>query len=151
MELVTIDEFRKIDLRVAKIIAAERIHGSDKLIRLELDLGDPSTSSGQDPSANSINAQAVRGSEESSGSRRSGEQSRTASSGQEKRQVVAGIGTAYTPEELVGREIAIVANLTPRTLVGVESRGMLLAASDEQGEPVILTVEKHVAPGAKIT
>jgi len=113
---MTIDEFRQVDLRVAKVLTAERIEGSEKLVRLQVDLGDPSTSSG------------LGG-----------------------RQVVAGIGKTYEPAELVGREIVVVANLEPRVMMGVESQGMLLAASDANGTPVILTVERDVEPGAKIT
>ncbi|MEK7212622.1 MAG: methionine--tRNA ligase subunit beta [Patescibacteria group bacterium] len=106
--MINIEEFQKIDLRVAKVLTAERVEGSDKLIRLELDLGD------------------------------------------EKRQIVAGIAGAYEPESLVGREIVVVANLEPRTLKGLESNGMLLAASDADGKPVILTLDKEVPPGAMV-
>ncbi|MEK7554469.1 MAG: methionine--tRNA ligase subunit beta [Patescibacteria group bacterium] len=68
--------------------------------------------------------------------------------GTEVRQIIAGIGKAYAPETLVNREIVIVANLEPRKLMGFESQGMLLAASD--GSPVILVPEREVPPGAKI-
>jgi methionyl-tRNA synthetase len=121
---MTIDEFRQVDLRVAKVLAAERVEGSEKLVRLTVDAGDKDVA--------------------------------TLPAG---RQVVAGIGKAYTPEALIGKEIVVVANLEPRVFtlrsdsgqVGIESRGMLLAASDENGTPVILTVEKDVPPGAKVT
>ncbi|MDD3399598.1 MAG: methionine--tRNA ligase subunit beta [Candidatus Paceibacterota bacterium] len=107
MENINFDEFKKVDLRVAKILKAERVEGSDKLLRLEVDLGE------------------------------------------EQRQILAGIGKEYEPESLVNREIIVVANLEPRTMMGLESQGMLLAASIE-GKPVILTTDKEVPPGSEI-
>ena len=68
----------------------------------------------------------------------------------EARQIVAGIGKSYEPDALVGRTIVIVANLAPRTLMGVESRGMLLAAHGEEG-PVLLVPDGDVASGAKVS
>jgi len=67
----------------------------------------------------------------------------------EERTIVAGIKSAYTKEELVGKKIIIVANLEPAKIRGVKSNGMLLAASD--GEPVLLTVDKPVKNGSKIS
>ncbi len=69
--------------------------------------------------------------------------------GGEERQVIAGIGTMYEPEGLLGREVAVVANLEPRQIMGFESQGMILAADD--GRPIILVPERPVAPGSKIT
>jgi methionine--tRNA ligase beta chain len=69
--------------------------------------------------------------------------------GKEKRQLVAGIGKYYRPEDLIGKEIVVVANLEPKKIRGIESQGMILAA-DVNGEPVILSPEKEVAPGTKI-
>lgn len=105
---MTIEEFRQVDLRVGKILSAERVEGSPKLIKLQVDIGEP-------------------------------------------RQLVAGIGKAYTPEELVGREIIIVANLEPRTMMGFESQGMLLAAHGDDGVPFLLMPDKEVSPGSKIS
>lgn len=68
-------------------------------------------------------------------------------SGQETRQIVAGVAQYYTPDSLVGREIVIVANLEPRVLKGVESQGMLLAA-DDNGAPVLLAPDREVPPGS---
>lgn len=110
--MINYEDFQKLDLRVAKIVEAERVAGSEKLIKLQVDLGDPSTGSGQ---------------------------------------VVAGIGKEYAPEDLVGKEIIIVANLEPRVLMGIESNGMLLTAHGESGEPIILQPEKEVPPGSKIS
>lgn len=105
--MITIEEFAKIELRVATVKAVEPHPNADRLFVLQIDLGT------------------------------------------EERQLVAGIRAHYTPEELVGKQIVVVANLQPATLRGVESQGMLLAASD--GEKVIvLSPEKFIAPGSKV-
>ncbi len=70
--------------------------------------------------------------------------------GSEERQIVAGIRAHYTPEELVGRQIVVVANLQPAMLRGVESQGMLLAASDDEGHLAIVTPERRIRPGAQV-
>ncbi len=104
--MITYDDFAKIELKVAGVTAAERVDGSDKLLKLSVSLGT------------------------------------------EQRTIVAGIGTAYEPEALIGRQIVIIANLEPRRLMGIESQGMLLAAGD--GSPVFLTPEKGVSDGSAI-
>ena len=106
--MINFEEFKKIDLRVVKIIKAERVESSEKLIKLEVD----------------------------------GEE--------EKRQIVAGIGKYYKPEDLVGKEIIMVWNLEPKILFGLESQGMLLAAKNGE-EPIILVPEKEAPVGAKIS
>lgn len=105
--MITFDEFKKAELRVGKITAAERVEGSEKLIKLAVDVST------------------------------------------EVRQIVAGIGKRYTPEELIGRQIIIVANLAPRALMGIESHGMLLAANDENGLSLIAP-DRDVALGAQV-
>ncbi|MBP1684063.1 MAG: methionyl-tRNA synthetase [Deltaproteobacteria bacterium] len=70
--------------------------------------------------------------------------------GSEQRQLVAGIRAHYEPQELVGKQVVVVANLQPATLRGVQSQGMLLAASDEQGRLAIVTPEKPVSNGAPV-
>jgi methionyl-tRNA synthetase len=105
---ITIDDFAKVDLRVALVKVAERVKGADKLLRLEVDLGDHT------------------------------------------RQILAGIALAYEPEQLVGRKIVIVANLQPRKMRGLESNGMLLAASLEGGRPVLAGFLEEVPVGAKL-
>ncbi len=112
---ISIDAFREIDLRVAKITAAEKIEGADKLLKLQLDLG-PSGDSGE---------------------------------ATEQRQIVSGIAEKYSPEELIGREIIVVYNLEPRMLRGVESQGMLLAASGDDFI-ALLAPDREVPPGTKI-
>ncbi len=73
----------------------------------------------------------------------------TISLGDEERQIVSGIAKSYTPESLIGRQVVIIANLEPRSLMGLESQGMLLAADSPDG-PVILGPERLVAAGVKI-
>jgi len=71
--------------------------------------------------------------------------------GDETRQILAGIALAYAPEELIGRKVVIVANLAPRKMRGLESNGMLLAASvGPEGKPVLCTFAEDIAPGAKV-
>ncbi|MFZ0393162.1 MAG: methionine--tRNA ligase [Terracidiphilus sp.] len=106
---ITIDDFAKVDLRVAQVLVAERVPKADKLLRLEVDLG------------------------------------------YEKRQILAGIAQFYEPEKLVGRKIVIVANLAPRKMRGLESNGMLLAASiPPDGAPVLAGFLEDVPLGAKL-
>ena len=106
---IAIDDFVKIDLRVAQIVVAERIPKADKLLRLEVDLG------------------------------------------YEKRQILSGIAEWYTPEELIGRRIVVIANLAPRKMRGLESHGMLLAASHgENGKPILATFGEEIALGSRL-
>jgi methionyl-tRNA synthetase len=105
---IAIDDFAKVDLRVAQILVAERVPKADKLLRLEVDLG------------------------------------------YEKRQILAGIAQYYEPEKLIGRKIVIVANLAPRKMRGLESNGMLLAASLEGGAPVLAGFLEDVPLGSRL-
>jgi methionyl-tRNA synthetase len=105
---ITIDDFAKIELRVAQVKVAEKVKGADKLLRLEVDLGT------------------------------------------EVRQIVAGIAEAYAPETLIGRKVVIVANLAPRKLRGLESNGMIVAASLEGGRPVLAAFLEEVPIGARL-
>src|SRR3982075_657964 len=102
---ISIDDFAKVELRVAQVKTAERVKGADKLLRLEVDLGT------------------------------------------EVRQLVAGIAEAYEPEALIGRKVVIVANLAPRKLRGLESNGMIVAASPEDGKPVLASFLEDVPIG----
>ena len=106
--MINIEEFRKLELKVATIKKVEAHPNADKLLVLQIDLGS------------------------------------------EERQIVAGIKGHYAPEELVGRQVIVVANLETAKLRGVESQGMLLAASDGD-RIVILTPETTVNPGAKVS
>jgi methionyl-tRNA synthetase len=107
--MVTFDEFKKLDIRVAEIIACEKVPETDKLLRLEVDIGE------------------------------------------EKRQVIAGLAKHYQPEELVGRQVLFVANLKPVRLRGLLSEGMILAATDKEGNLTLTTVEERIAPGSPIS
>jgi methionyl-tRNA synthetase len=108
-EKITIEDFAKVELRVAQIKVAERVPKADKLLRLEVDLG------------------------------------------YEQRQILAGIAEHYAPESLIGRKVVIVANLAPRKLRGLESNGMIVAASlGEAGKPVLAGFLEEVEIGARL-
>ncbi|MFC2158065.1 methionine--tRNA ligase [Acidobacteriota bacterium] len=104
---ISFKEFKTMELRVAQILEAERVEGTDKLLKLKVDLGD------------------------------------------EQRQLVAGVAQEYSPEELVGKKLGIIANLEPATIRGVESQGMILAA-EVGGKAVIAFYPDDVPPGSKI-
>jgi len=108
-DYISIEDFAKIDLRLAEIVKAEKVEKADKLVKLEVALGE------------------------------------------ERRTVVAGIALHYSPEELIGKKIVIVANLQPTKLRGVLSEGMILAASDSDGLGVLtLDPGKNVSSGSKV-
>ena len=94
---VTFEDFKKLDIRIGRVLSAERVEGTDKLIKLQIDLGT------------------------------------------EKRQVVAGMADFLEPDHFKGKEVPVLTNLEPRTLRGVESQGMVLAAEVEGGRPVLHT------------
>jgi len=106
---VSLSDVEKLDIRIGKVVNAERIPGSRKLVKIEVDLGEPET-----------------------------------------RTLVAAVAGFYEPGELVGMNIVVLANLKPKKFMGVESRGMLLAA-DVDGRPVLLTVAEDVPPGTRVT
>ena len=106
---ISIDDFIKVELRIAQILVAERIPKADKLLRLEVDLGDFG-----------------------------------------KRQILSGIAEHYPPEDLIGRRIIVITNLAPRKMRGLESHGMLLAASEENGKPYLATVPEGVPLGTRL-
>lgn len=108
INIITIDDFSKVELRVAEIISAEKLKNADKLLKLQVKIGENT------------------------------------------RQIVAGIAKYYTPEELVGKKIIVVANLKPTKLRGELSEGMLLAASNDKGELTLVTVEKDIDSGARV-
>lgn len=104
---ITIDDFAKIDLRVATVIDAERVPKTDKLIKLQVKIGD------------------------------------------EERTIVSGIAQHYEPENLIGKNVIVIANLKPAKLRGIESRGMVLAASDGEGN-LVLADAPGIASGSKV-
>ena len=105
---ISIDDFMKVELRTAKVLQAEAVPKSKKLLKLTLDVGT------------------------------------------EQRTVLAGIAEAYQPEQLVGKTIAMVFNLRPAKLMGMESNGMVLAASPEGGKPTLITFDDGVQPGWRV-
>ncbi|HJU44207.1 MAG TPA: methionine--tRNA ligase [Vicinamibacterales bacterium] len=105
---ITIDDFAKIDLRTAKVLEAEKMPKSQRLLKLKVDVGEP-----------------------------------------EPRTILAGIAESYEPEQLVGKSIVIVANLAPRKMMGLESQGMVLAASPDEGKALVLSSEP-APPGIKV-
>lgn len=104
---ISIDDFAKIDLRVATVVAAERVPKTDKLIKLQVKIGD------------------------------------------EERTIVSGIAQHYEPENLIGKNVIVIANLKPAKLRGIESRGMVLAASDGEGN-LVLADAPGIASGSKV-
>jgi methionyl-tRNA synthetase len=105
---ISIDEFMKVELRVAKVLAAEKVEKSKKLLKLSVDVGT------------------------------------------EHRTLVAGIAEAYEPDSLVGKTVVIVFNLKPAKLMGIESNGMVLAASPDGGKPEVVTFAEPPAPGTRV-
>ena len=108
MPTITFKEFQKMDLRIGKIIKAEKVPTAKKLLRMEVEMGPGET-----------------------------------------RQVVAGMAEHLKPENLTGKNVIILANLEPKEFMGLESKGMILAA-DLNGKPILITPEENVPPGTKI-
>ena len=106
-EMISYEDFQKLDLRIAKVMGAEEIKGTDRLLKITLEIGE------------------------------------------EKRTIVAGIKEHYNAEEIIGKKIVVVYNLQPVKLRGIESNGMLLAASDNK-HVVLLTVDKDISDGSII-
>jgi methionyl-tRNA synthetase len=105
---ISIDDFMKVELRVAKVLTAEKVEKSKKLLKLTVDVGT------------------------------------------EQRTLVAGIAEAYEPESLVGKTVVIVFNLKPAKLMGIESNGMVLAASPDGGKPMVVTFDVAPDPGTRV-
>lgn len=105
---ISISDFMKVELRLAKVLEAEPVPKSRKLLKLTVDAGS------------------------------------------DQRTIVAGIAEVYQPEQLIGRTVVIVANLQPAKLMGVESQGMVLAASPDGGAPTLIGCDDAVAPGTRV-
>lgn len=106
--MVSFQDFKNMDIRIAQIKEVKEHPNADRLYILRIDIGG------------------------------------------EEREIVAGIRMHYKPDELLGKKIVVLVNLEPATIRGVQSNGMLLAASDKE-RIVILTPEKEIAPGSKIS
>jgi methionine--tRNA ligase beta chain len=105
--MITFSDFSKLELKIGTIKSAEKVEGSDKLMKLEIDLGD------------------------------------------ETRQLVAGVAEWYSPKDLKGKQIPVLANLEPKKFRGIESQGMILAA-EHDGKAILLHPDSKVEPGSKI-
>ena len=106
--MINIDDFKKAEIKIGKILSAEGVEGSEKLLKLSVDFGEESP-----------------------------------------RQILSGIAKSYEPETLVGKLVPFVTNLEPRQMMGLESQGMILAASSE-GKAVILMPDGDVPPGSTV-
>lgn len=106
---ITIEDLARIDLRIGCIVAAERVPKSDKLLKLQVDLGED-----------------------------------------KPRQILAGIGKGYSPEEVIGKSVTVVANLPPRKMMGHESQGMILATGDSPEDLALLSPTRTVRPGSRV-
>lgn len=106
--MITFEDFKKIEIRIGKIILVEKVENSNKLLKLKVDFGS------------------------------------------EERQILAGIAKFYEPENLIGKECPFVFNLEPKMIGELESQGMILCASDENGQPALLHPDKEVLPGSII-
>ena len=107
-ELISIDDFAKVELKIAKVLTCEKVEKSKKLLKLTVKIGD------------------------------------------EVRTVVSGIALAYSPEELIGKKLAMITNLKPVKLCGIESQGMIICAEDKDGKLAFLTPEKDIEEGSQI-
>ncbi|MCD4800830.1 MAG: methionine--tRNA ligase subunit beta, partial [Methanococcoides sp.] len=108
-DLITFDDFSKMDIRIGTIVSAEAIKKSKKLLKLQVDLGE-----------------------------------------EETRQIVAGLKESHEPEQLIGKQVAVLTNLAPAKLCGVESNGMVLAGVDAADNAILLQPEKETNPGTCI-
>jgi methionyl-tRNA synthetase len=124
-EIISIDDFKKVEITVGEILSAELIEGSDKLLKLKVNFGlKPSEGSADQPEAGV------------------GER--------DTRQVLSGIAKFFPePSALVGKRVPFVINLAPRMMMGLESQAMILATGGEEGNPLSL-FETTAAPGSKV-
>lgn len=105
--MISFEDFQKVEMKVGKVLSAEKVEGTDKLVKIEIDIG-------------------------------------------ETRTMVAGIMPDYSPENIVGKQIVVVMNLEPRTIKGIESNAMLLAAVEEGDKVTLIVPDKEVKPGTAI-
>ncbi|MCK6617707.1 MAG: methionine--tRNA ligase [Cyclobacteriaceae bacterium] len=106
---ITIDDFAKLDIRIGKVLAAERVEKSDKLLKLIIDTGI------------------------------------------DQRTVLSGISKHYSPEDMLGKQVTLIANLAPRKMMGMQSQGMVLMAEDSDGKLKLLQPDADVAPGSTVS
>jgi methionyl-tRNA synthetase len=106
---ITFDDFSKLDIRIGKVLAAEKMEKSNKLLKLIIDTGI------------------------------------------DKRTVLSGIAQHYTPEEIIGKQVTLIANLAPRKMMGIESQGMVLMTEDSEGKLKLLQPSEIVSPGSIVS
>lgn len=128
--MISFEDFAKLELKIGTILEAEEVEGSEKLIKCMVDLGPAPDGAGYNPELNSA--------------------------GQDIRQILAGVKQWYKAEDLVGKQVVVVANLEPRMMMGLESQGMLLAADPSttlrtgSKKPIFLKPSSKVPPGTKV-
>lgn len=105
---ISFEDFAKLEIKIGKILSAEKVEKSEKLLKLQVDFGS------------------------------------------EQRQVLSGIAQFYQPEDVVGKECPFIVNLEPRTIMGLESQGMIMAADPGDGSAVLLHPDKDTIPGSKV-
>ncbi|HLC17177.1 MAG TPA: methionine--tRNA ligase subunit beta [Thermodesulfovibrionia bacterium] len=106
--MITFEDFKKLEIKIGRILSAKRVEGTDKLIELLVDIGT------------------------------------------EERTLVAGIAQSYSAEELPGKLIPVLVNLEPKKMRGITSHGMILAATEMEGKPVLLHPDRDVLPGSEV-
>lgn len=122
MEKITFEEFSKVEIKIGKVLTAEKVPETNKLLKLEIDFGPPATP----------------------------EQAQSCDGGRVIRTIVSGIAYAINPEDIIGKELPFVTNLEPRTIKGIESQGMIMVAIDEEDNPVLLSPAKEVPAGSEV-
>lgn len=122
--MITIDDFKKVELRAGKVLAVEKVEGSEKLLKLSVDFGPASLEAGP-PSPENTGSGVVK-------------------------QVISGIAKYISPEELVGATCAFVTNLEPREIMGLKSEAMIMAVSTDSGIFSLLNVSKDIPPGSLV-
>jgi len=132
METISFDDFKKVEIRIGKILNAERVENSDKLMKLTVDFGFEKVEIKTMDMAEKEGGEAVK-----------------TELIPIHRQIIAGIAKFYAPEALIGKECPFAYNLAPRTLAGLESQGMIMCPSDTSG-PVLLHPDKEIPAGSLI-
>jgi tRNA-binding EMAP/Myf-like protein len=129
METISFDDFKKLDIRIGKILSAEKVEGSEKLMKLIVDFGPAPVV--PEPEGEWIEVKEDK------------------NEGRIKRQIIAGIAQFYAPEALIGKECPFAYNLAPRMLKGLESQGMILCP-DNNGSPILMHPDKEISPGSVV-
>ncbi|OGZ65973.1 MAG: hypothetical protein A3C50_03040 [Candidatus Staskawiczbacteria bacterium RIFCSPHIGHO2_02_FULL_43_16] len=124
MGTINFEDFKKLEIRIGKIVAVEKIESSNKLLKLQVDFG-PQRGTTQNLTQNNAEKREVR-------------------------QILAGIAKFYTPEQLMGKLCPFAFNLAPKLMGDIESQGMMLCADGGEGGPMLLHPDKDITPGSVI-